>query len=82
MILGIDRQNGLSNQVTYLKGFEFYLLIISSSYSNFILLNFLQSLQPLVSNFINIIHHQIMIIDSGQLILLSQPIGNQIHLYG
>jgi hypothetical protein len=81
MILGTDRQNGLPNQVTHLKGLQFYLLFVSSSNSDFVLLNFLQSLQPLVGNLINVVHHRIMIIDSGQLILLSQPIGNQIHLY-
>jgi hypothetical protein len=82
VILGTDRQNGHPNQVVYLKELQFYLLIISSSNSDFVLLNFLQSLQPFVGNLINVVHHQIMIIDSGQLILLSQPISNQIHLYG
>jgi hypothetical protein len=81
MILGIDRQIGLPNQVAYLKGLQFYLLIISSSNSDFVLLNFFQSLKPFVGNLINVVHNQIMIIDSGQLILLSQPISSQIHLY-
>jgi hypothetical protein len=80
MIFDTDRQNGLSNQVAYLKGLQFYLRIISSTNLDFILLNFLQSSQPFVGNFINVVHHRIMIIDSGQLILLSQPIGSQIHL--
>jgi hypothetical protein len=54
MILSTGRQNDFLNQVTYLKGYQFYLLVVSSSNSNFVFLNFLQSLQPFVSNFINL----------------------------
>jgi hypothetical protein len=82
MILGTNKQNCLPNQFAYLKRLQFYLLIISSSNSDFLLLNFFQSLQPLVGNLINVIHHQIMIIDSRHVILLSQPTGSQIHLHG
>jgi hypothetical protein len=82
IVLCTNKQDGFPNQVTYLKIFQFYLLVISSGNSNFVFLNFLQSLQPLVDNFINVVNHQIMIFDSGQLILLSQPISNQIHLHG
>jgi hypothetical protein len=82
MVLGTVRKNGFPNQVTYLKGLQFYLLIISSSNSDFVLPNFLQSLQPFIGNLINVVHHQIMIIDKGQLILVSHPISSQIHLYG
>jgi hypothetical protein len=41
----------------YLKRLQFYLIVISSSKSDFVLLNFLQSLQPLVGNLINVVHH-------------------------
>jgi hypothetical protein len=57
MIFDTDRQNGLPNQVAHLKGLQFYLLVVSSSNSDFVLLNFLQSLQPLVGNLVNVVHH-------------------------
>jgi hypothetical protein len=65
MVLSTDKQNGFPNQVTYLKGFQFYFLVVSSSNSNFVFLNFFQSLQPIVGNFINVVYHQVMIINNG-----------------
>ena len=76
------RQYCLPNQLTNLKRFCSYFLVVSSSHPKLILLNFLQSLQPLVAYFINIVHHRIIVINSGNIILLSQSISVQIHLNG
>ena len=47
------RQYFLPNQLTNLKTFCCYLLVISSSHPKLVFLNFLQSLQPLIAHFIN-----------------------------
>ena len=76
------RQYCLPNQLTNLKRFCSYLLVVSSSHPKLVLLNFLQSLQLLIAYFINIVHHQVMIINSGKVILFSQSISVQIYLNG
>lgn len=52
-----ERQYCLPNQLTNLKKICSYLLVVSYSHPKLVFLNFLQSLQPLVAHFIDIIHH-------------------------
>ena len=76
------RQYCLPYQLTNLKRFDSYLLVVSSSHPKLVLLNFLQNLQPLVAYFINIVQYQIIVINNGKVILFSQSISVQIHLNG
>ena len=69
------RQYRLPNQLTNLKRFSIYLFLVSSSYPKLILFNFLQNLHPPVAYLINIVHHQVIVINSGKIILLSQSIS-------
>ena len=69
------RQYCLPNQLTNLKRFCSYLLVVSSSHPKLVLLNFLQSLHPLVAYFINIVHHQIIVVNNRNVILFSQSIS-------
>ena len=61
---------------------SFYKPGVTSSHPKLVLLNLFQSLHPLVTYFVNIVHHQVIVINSRKVILFSQSISVQIHLNG